>query len=322
MGFHLADGVHYTYLQGDEYEDIAAAWDWNLIPGITTDYGNTPLTCDNTKLLALEAFVGGASNGQIGIAVMRYTNPVTKALKWQKTWFFLDDDVQHVMIAGLSSTSQAPVYSVLDQRRRSGPVLVNGAECQTSNIQGARTLWHGDVGYKFDDAGSPLSVQVGQKTGDWSKIGTSTQPPTTVHLFAAWIPHQDLASPISYTVFPGTTADNFNGKQAQLKLRTIQNDVHISAVIDEVHETMMVVFWDAAGGSVIFEAHGQVTLTANGNAAVIYRHKTGEITVSDPSQSLSSLQLTLRHHDDAKTMDFALPGGGLAGSSVTKNIRP
>ena len=26
-GFHLADGTLFTYVQGDEYEDIAAAWD-------------------------------------------------------------------------------------------------------------------------------------------------------------------------------------------------------------------------------------------------------------------------------------------------------
>jgi hypothetical protein len=33
LGFHLADGTLYTYLLGDEYEDIAAASGWNLIPG-------------------------------------------------------------------------------------------------------------------------------------------------------------------------------------------------------------------------------------------------------------------------------------------------
>lgn len=324
LGFHLADGVHYNYLLGNEYEDISAAWDWNLIPGTTTDYGNTPLICGNEGLLGVETFVGGASNGQIGMAAMRYTNPVTKALKWQKAWFFLDDDVQHVMIAGLSSTSKAPVYSVLDQRRHNGPVLVNGVEKQTSNNTGVRTLWHGSVGYKFNDTGSPVSVQIGQKTGDWSKIGTSTQPPTTVDLFAAWIPHQSLTSPISYTVFPGTTQGSFATKSSQLRLRSIQNDAHISAVVDDAHNTSMVAFWDAAGGSVTFQAppaFGQVTIATNGNAAVVYRLQTGDITVSDPSQSLSSLKLTLTQQGTTKTLTFTLPGGGLAGSSVTKNAR-
>ena len=29
LGFHLSDGTVYTYLKGNEYEDIAASWDWN-----------------------------------------------------------------------------------------------------------------------------------------------------------------------------------------------------------------------------------------------------------------------------------------------------
>ena len=128
LGFHLADGVAYTYVRGDEYEDIAAAWDWNIVPSITTDHGATPLICKNTKLLGVEPFVGGVSDGKIGTAVMRYTNPVTKALKWQKAWFFLEHDVQHVMISNLSSTNEGgvPIYSVLDQRRVRGDVFVDG----------------------------------------------------------------------------------------------------------------------------------------------------------------------------------------------------
>ncbi|THH13551.1 hypothetical protein EW146_g6685 [Bondarzewia mesenterica] len=126
FGFHLADGTLYTYLQGNEYEDIAAAWDWNLIPGITVDYDATPLTCADAEWTGLHSFVGGVSDGQLGIAAMRYTNPYTDALSWQKAWFFLADDVQHVMVSNLMSTSDAPVYSVLDQRLHVGPVFVNG----------------------------------------------------------------------------------------------------------------------------------------------------------------------------------------------------
>ncbi|RDB19287.1 Chondroitinase-AC [Hypsizygus marmoreus] len=118
LGFHLADGTTYTYIRGNEYEDIAAAWDWNRIPGITTDYGATPLNCNNTGLLGIEDFVGGVSDGKIGIAAMRYTNPVTKAFHFQKAWFFLNDDVQHVMVSGVFSTNaETPAISVLDQRR-------------------------------------------------------------------------------------------------------------------------------------------------------------------------------------------------------------
>ena len=70
FGFHLADGTTYTYVTGDEYEDIAAAWDWNMIPGTTVDYGATPLNCDTENQVGVENFVGGASTGKLGAAVM------------------------------------------------------------------------------------------------------------------------------------------------------------------------------------------------------------------------------------------------------------
>jgi hypothetical protein len=324
FGFHLADGVLYTYLQGNEYEDIAAAWNWDLIPGITTDYGNTPLDCGNTKRLGIEAFVGGASNGQVGIAAMRYTNPFTRALHWQKAWFFLDDNVQHIMISALSSTSGAPVLSVLDQRRLSGPVFVDGTEQQSSRHPAAQSLWHGGVGYQFPETGAPVSVQIGQKTGDWSNIGTSTQPPTTVDLFSAWITHESPDQPTSYTTFPGTTADSFATKKRELRLRTIQNDAHVSAVFDEAHNTFMAVFWDARGGSVVLPAGDMldpVKIATNGHAAVIYHLQAGNITVSDPSQHLSSVKVAITKQGATRILTFALPRGGLAGSSVTKNAQ-
>ena len=54
MGFHLSDGTIYTHLNGDEYEDIVAAWDWNLIPGTTVDYGGTPLDWYASTPLSLQ----------------------------------------------------------------------------------------------------------------------------------------------------------------------------------------------------------------------------------------------------------------------------
>ncbi|KAG6915305.1 hypothetical protein DXG01_012228 [Tephrocybe rancida] len=338
LGFHLADGVTYTHIRGDEYEDIAAAWDWNLIPGISTDYGATPLNCNNTKLLGLESFVGGASDGHIGVAAMRYTNPVTNELKWQKAWFYLEGDMQHVMVSGLSGASaQAPAISVLDQRRHNGPVIVDGSQSSASTHSAARSLWHGGVGYKFAGTGAALSLDVGVKQGDWSKIGTTSAPPLiSVDLFAAWIKHQGTdTSSLSYTVFPGTTADSFASKSSKAKLRSIQSDAHISAIVDDTQGagTVMAVFWDATGGSVTYNpdpSYAALTIAVNGNTALIYRPHTGVVTLSDPSQLLASVRVTLTlgigaaptwwTGDRKKTLIFLLPGGGLVGSSLTQQV--
>jgi len=201
-----------------------------------------------------------------------------------------------------------------------------------------QTLWHSDVGYIFPqfNGSATLSLQVGEKTGNWANIGTSTQPPTTVDLFAAWIQHIDISVPISYTMVPGVNQKAFvkkqNSNQLQ-QLQEIQNDGSISAVLDQANQLAFFVFWQAEGGNVTFTPKANVapiTITTNANIALIYRLKTGEVTVSDPSQSLSIAQVSLNlgtgnkpphwGSGDVKTLVFQLPSGGLIGSSVTLNI--
>ncbi|KDR85027.1 hypothetical protein GALMADRAFT_52424 [Galerina marginata CBS 339.88] len=335
-GFHLSDGTVYTYLAGNEYEDISAAWDWNLIPGITVDYNATALVCGTTQQSGVESFVGGVSDDSVGVAAMRYTNPLTASLHWQKVWFFLEDDVQHVMISNMSSSTDAPVFTVLDQKRHSGTVILNDAESGSMTKAIPETLWHANVGYSFPDFNgtASVSVQIGEKTGNWAVIGTSTQPPITVDLFAAWIQHDTISAPISYTVFPGTTQKAFKQKVKQLSLQDIQNDDIISAVYDVANQIAMLVFWQASGGSITFTPDAKsapITVTTTGGIALIYRLKTGEITVSDPSQSLIAVQVSLalgptgqkpKHWGTGllKALVFQLPSDGLAGSSVTQTI--
>lgn len=317
-------------MRGDEYEDIAAAWDWNLIPGTTVDYGATPLNCANAGWKGLESFVGGVSNGETGAAAMRYLNPYTKALGWQKAWFFLDDDTQYVMIANLTSlSSAAPVYSVLDQRRLSdsGPVYVDNEVFDTpGNETFDRTvsLWHGGVGYYFDAGSTVLSLFVGERTGAWSAIGTSTQPPETVDLFAAWIEHQDLTQPVSYTIFPSTTFDDFQIKTAYRMIIPLQNDAHISAVLDVDYNTISAVFWDASGGTLFIDngplSYGPTSITVSGAVALMLNLDTETLTVSDPSQTLTEVDVLVEGIKEtplACTVNLPPGPGGLAGSSVT-----
>ncbi|KAJ8522569.1 hypothetical protein ONZ45_g911 [Pleurotus djamor] len=324
LGFHLSDGVVHTYLQGNEYEDISAAWDWNLIPGITVDYDATQLSCDRTGWTGVEAFVGGVSTGKVGIAAMQYTNPFTRSLHFQKAWFFLPDDIQVVMISGVTSTTSAPVLSVLDQRRHTGTVTINGV-AQPNNgsfvENSPKTLWHGGVGYIFPQTNgvAPLHVQVGPKVGNWSAIGTSTQPPPTVDLFAAYLQPQNPQLPLSYIALPGIDSGGFQKKSSRIIVEMASNDIHISAAHDPAHALMMAVFWDATGGTATF-GFPPMTITANGNAAVIVDIQSGNVTVSDPSQTLMQLVVTVDAGNGKRVLAFTMPGGGLAGSSVTKNM--
>jgi len=339
FGFHLSDGALRTYLDGNEYEDIAAAMDWDLVPGTTVDYGATPLNCAQTQWVGIEAFVGGASDGKLGVAAMRYTNPLTHNLHWQKTWFFLADDVQLVMVSNISSATNATVISVLDQRRHSGAVILDSTNRMTQSSfaqQGirAQSLWHGNVGYSFSSPANTfsLSLDVGDKSGNWSVIGTSTQPPITVDLFSASIVHESLNASLAYTIFPGTDFNTFIDKSSRSNIRVIQNDASVSAVLDSSGSTVMAVFWAAGGGSVTVgpNSPASFTVSTNGTAALIFDFESGAVTVSDPTQTLSALSVTLAVGSGnvpsqwkgglSKTLTFALPSGGVAGSSVSQNV--
>ncbi|KAH9849787.1 polysaccharide lyase family 8 protein [Lenzites betulinus] len=335
FGFHLADGTVYTHLNGDEYEDIVAAWDWNLIPGITVDYGATPLTCSTTRHTGTQTLVGGASDGNVGAIAMRYETPSSKNLNWRKTWFFLDNDVQFVMVARITSATTAPVFSVLDQRKHVGQVLVNGATANSGNFSHPSSVWHGGVGYVFNTSDPvTLSVDVSTRTGDWSAIGASSQPPVTVDMFTAWLSHDDITSAISYMVFPATTAANFQQKVAATNVQSIRNDGSISALLDVNNKSVFLVYWVATGGTVTIPAlstgGATIKIASDSNVNVILRMSTWTVTVADPTQTLSSATLTFTlgsgtapagwGTSKTKTVQVTLPSGGLAGSSVTQNL--
>ena len=316
-------------MEGTEYSDIAGAWDWNLIPGTTTNYAATKLSCSHTQFSSDQAFVGGASDGKVGAAAMRYKNPATGSLSFQKAWFFLDNDVQHVMVAAAHATSgkDHPVISVLDQKRLNGAVGVDGQQISVSaggNFSGATSLWHDNVGYTFDK--QALIVNVGSRLADWGSIGISKVADTAVNLFSAWLAHgsgSDLSMPMAYTAFPAVSQGDFATKSAKTSLTTIKNDKSISAVFDEANQTAMLVFWNRNGGSATFAPLGKdaITIKSSGNSIIIYKLNGGTVTVSDPSQSLNTLHLSITTgRVQARTLDVDLPQGGEVGKSVTQSL--
>lgn len=279
--------------------------------------------------------MGGASDGSVGIAVMRYETPTSKALNWRKTWFFLDNDVQFVMLARLTSTNPVPVFSVLDQRKHIGDVFVSGATISDGgNFTAASSLWHGGVGYTFNvsNAAVSLSVQLGTRTGSWQVIGSADEPPETVDIFAAWLNHTDLTVPISYAIYPATSSFSaFQKKAKASQLQTVRNDGSISALLDVNHRIAMIAYWEAAGGSTVIPSptgNAPLTVKATGNSVVILHLDTWSVTIADPTQTLTNITMTFTLGSGStppgwtgtsktKTLAFALPGGAVIGDSVT-----
>lgn len=320
FGFHLSDGLRYTYVHGSEYTDIVHAWDWNLLPGITTDYGATPLSCANITYNGIESFVGGVSADGSAIGAMKYTNPMTQAFGFQKAWFFLPGGREHVMVGNVQQESDAPVFSVLDQKRRQGAVFVDGVDIANASVWsegGSRhdspsSLWHDNVGYVFPwtnitemSANSSVVVKVGNLQGNWSRIGTSRQPPSSVELFAAYIDHGGVSlengkfAPISYTTFPAISSDEFHARvedKVASGIQEIRNDAAISAIFDAHTGFAYVVFWTADTQwnvvNIPSADKSSFTLRSDAAVAVIVDTDTWEVVFADPSQEVDAVTLT------------------------------
>ncbi|QRW05711.1 polysaccharide lyase family 8 protein [Ceratobasidium sp. AG-Ba] len=350
-GFHLADGTVYRYTKGEEYEDMYATFNWNLVPGTTTDYGNTPLNCANATLFGVDAYAGGASAGDIGIAAMRYKNPFTGAFSFNKAYIFFSDNVQHVLVNSINSASSAPVFSILDQRLQKGEIYLDGESVKSGNYCDVDSLWHAGTGYAFPlRQGTEVSVDAQKKTGSWQSIGTSTQPPSTKDMFSAWIVHDsgNLTQPIEYSVFPNTKSNqDFEDKAERCTPYTVANTNVVSAAVDSTRRTLGAAFWGPEGGAV-YVPHMGMTIIVDKPCVFMLKLKgngssKGELSLADPTHQSSSVNVRitwaakghrrnegcLGDHCYARrgyvnsaeaTLVIQLPTGGMAGSTVTQEF--
>ncbi|KIO20137.1 polysaccharide lyase family 8 protein [Tulasnella calospora MUT 4182] len=338
LGFHLGQGVVFNYGSGNEYEDIAAAWDWNLIPGITTNYGETALLCNFTLWRGNRTFVGGASDGEIGVTAMDYLNPYTGAFAYRKAWFFLPDGVQHVIVSNIEDTSgSSDIFHVLDQKVN-GAVYMDG-KVVTEPKAGARSLWHDSMGYTFDTSESPgyenSAIESAEfatplRSGDWKAIGTSSSPPANVTIFQAWLRHDttQLSTPVSYSVYPGTkTAKSFASKAKKHAVYSISR-TDVSAAMYAHKSVLMAVFWKRGTVQADLTPSRSVTVSTSEPAIVMVDLKSWVVTVSDPTQTLKEVDVTVRAssvrkhkcaallHGKGKKVTIKLPQGGDLGKSA------
>lgn len=267
---------------------------------------------------------------------MRYKNPLTRALEWQKTWFFLNGGVHHVMVNIISADASSPIYSVLEQKRLSGITVVNDTQAPSgaTTFRSPANLWHANVGYSFPrNTPAVLNLRRGQRTGDWSTIGTSTQPPTQVNMWAAWLQHQSgtMSAPVEYSVYPGLSHADFVQKRGTNPVHTIENSRNASAIYDKGKNQVLYALWRGGYTTLGFQvAPAAASLTVSSAAPIVLMLslKDGRIVASDPSQNLAGTSVTFQYGSvgqlpafwkgsgRSKTVTLNFPRGGFAGSTV------
>lgn len=245
LGHYLGAGATMFYIDGEEYFNIFPLWDWNKIPGTTTAQGYLPYGGDNTYTrMGKTSFVGGVSNGKIGMSCLDYNDNKVKA---KKAWFMFDEGVV-CLGTDISSTSKYDVFTCINQTLAKDDFAVS----ENSEVYTAETydktgsfdwVYNNKIGYITN---SSVSVKVEERTGDWQSISERVDSEEyRGKVFEIGIPHSSKPKKESYdyTVLMNTTVDKLNAYCMNPTIETLSNTNSIQAVHNKNSNTVMAVFW-------------------------------------------------------------------------------
>jgi chondroitin AC lyase len=262
--------------------------------------------------------VGGVSDGQNGIAVMDYNRD---GLKARKSWFMLDNKII-CLGADISSSENLPVTTSINQNFLRGRVFVKSGHSEiippeSETLHDPAWILNDNVGYFFPDGGT-LKLETKTVDGSWQRV-VSRYPDKTIkaRLFKLWVEHglNPTGNTYAYILIPHANRSILRDMESQSHFE-IQNESSLQMVVKADHSLAGIVFYTA----------GEVDLFGGIYAdqpclVLLKQEKEGlRAFVSDPTQKLDSIEITLRNHTNTqnakKAVNIDLPRGAEAGKSV------
>jgi len=342
---HLADGMTLVLRDGREFDGVPPVWDWKRLPGTTCEQGPLP---DPVKQRGQTAFVGAASDGRYGACAM---DLVRGTLAAKKAWFFFDDCFM-ALGAGITSTSDHPVWTSIDQRPLAGDVTVRrpGAEpVPVERGEGAveriAQVHHGGVGYFVMEPGR-MRLRIAAQTGSYREISDpASSQPMQRDVLSLWIDHgvRPAAAEYCYGVLPDVRAGAVGA------VGPLSNTPDLQAVRHPMEGTIGAVFWKAGtlavprapslekvqrqGGGPPKPVPIDFTVRVSQPCILLMREEAGgvRLAVADPTQRVAALAVevgrplegegcTWSPEAKTSTIRFVLPGGAEAGRSVVREL--
>ena len=325
QGYYMGDGATFLYQTGEEYRNIFQFLDWKKIPGTTTMQDNDPLPVLTARGYRIESnFVGGVSDGEIGVAAMDYNR---NGLKARKSWFMIDGRII-CLGTGISSNNELTVTTGVNQTFLNGEATLKIDE-QISSIKGKQTLkspsWilHDNIGYVFPEGGN-LVLQAEKIEGSWNWV-TKRYPDERMEadLFKLWFDHgkNPQGKSYEYIIIPGTDKEQLESLEKDFPFE-IRNGKNIQAVLIKDQSFIGIVFYQAG------KLHGDSGIEVNKPCIIMLRKKLEglQVSIADPTQLEKEIQITLNgefKHDHAKVengktkITVPLPQGDEAGKTIT-----
>ncbi|WP_298537034.1 polysaccharide lyase family 8 super-sandwich domain-containing protein [uncultured Algibacter sp.] len=302
-GIHQSDGVLLHYINGDEYENIQALWDWNRLPGTTCDQKTDSL---RPNLKNGEGKFAGVLGNTKGIAAMAYKR---KQLTARKAWFFQEDAVI-CLGSNISGNTVGEVFTSVEQKWHKGENIVTShgvLESGTHIIDANNWVHHGNTGYALLDK---TVLNVKEVHSNWLEIlPTYEDRPVKGNVFSLWINHgkSPVNQSYAYTIFPNVSAEEMKNKVTHAHTKIISNTNNVQAI--ENSTGVYAVFYSSA--KLETSDYGLVSVS---EPCIL--HVFGDsLSVTDPNQKLSHLTVTT----SADTTQITFPDSeGEKGMQINK----
>jgi chondroitin AC lyase len=329
QGYYMGDGATFLYQSGEEYRNIFPFLDWKKIPGTTTMQDDDPLPVLTARGYRIESdFVGGVSDGEIGVAALDYNR---NGLQARKSWFMFDGKII-CLGAGISSKTGLTVTTGVNQTYLNGEATLKIGE-QISSVEGKQTLkspsWilHDNLGYIFPDGGN-LVLQAENIEGSWNWVARRyPDERMEADLFKLWFDHgknpQDGS--YEYILVPGADKEQLESLEKDFPFE-ISNEIYIQAVLTKDKTLAGIIFYRAG------KFDRDYGIEVNKPCVMMLRKKPEglQVSIADPTQMEKEIQITFKGeftHDHARVengktiVSVTLPQGEEAGKTITLDLR-
>ena len=296
---HRGDGTNYISRTGDEYDGTAPVYDWQKIPGATVVQKPALPSEEEIQKKGIADFVGAATDGNLGVAVMDFRSP-HDPLQAKKAWFFFEKEYV-CMGTGIKSESLFPVVTTINQCRLNDDLLVR-ANGQTSKpdkgiheIKGVEWILNDGIAYI---SLQPVTLNLSNKSekGSWYNINHQSDTPkeeVSKEVFKLWFDHgiKPNNATYQYIVVPSVKAAEL-GDQPDRKIVVLSNSAEIQAVKHIGLNICEMVFYQSGQVQISkdltvgMEGPGLAVVKSDGASIKV-------ITVADPSRKLSRMHLTV-----------------------------
>ena len=181
-GKFLGDGAIYTYVTGEEYNDVYALWDdWRMVPGVTqlrgasVDWPNKPDVGGNFRKPNATISTGASRS-------VTFTYGPEEGLSYRKTWTFVDNGYD-VSVAGITSTAASEVATCVESANAAAD-----AGCVEQNER--YSVYHnGEIYYVVWAAPQDITFTLEDRTGNVSTYATYYPREVSGRLFRIVVSH-------------------------------------------------------------------------------------------------------------------------------------